>query len=128
MALEKTLSNPAIQVGNKSIAIKPNSLVYKSGKGDKNVRSQSAGGASIENVVTEDAETKKSMVKFTLFNTKTNIDNLEEWQDAVNGNSIEFSDGAFQKAFRQMVVTGDPEISLGAEGETEIEFEGLPLV
>lgn len=124
----KTLANPTVEVNDVVIAIKPNSLSYKSGKGDKNVRSQSAGGNSIEVVVTENAETKKSMVKFTLFNTKENVDYLEEWQDILGEVTIQFSDGDFTKQFRKMSVTTDPEVALSADGEFEIEFEGQPTV
>ena len=60
----RTLSNPTVQVNDDTIAIVPNSIEYKTGIGDKNVKSQSAGGNSIEVVITEDAETKKSMVIF----------------------------------------------------------------
>ena len=123
---ERTLANPTIEVNNGVIGIKPNSLTFKSGKGDKKVRPQSAGGNSVEMVITEDAETKKGMVKFTLYNTKTNVDLLTAWQDSVEGNTVRFSDGEFVRSFRTMTVTSDPDISLGADGEFEAVFEGQP--
>lgn len=122
-----TLSNPTVEVNNDAIAVIPNSIVYKKGKGEKNVRSQSAGGNSIEIIVTENAETKKGMFKCSLTNTKTNQDLLDSWQDN-DANTIRLSQGDFVISFRGMVVTSDPEISTGADGNLEVEFEGQPAV
>lgn len=126
MAVEKTLANPAIEVNDAAIGIVPNSCSYKTGKGDIKIRAQSAGGNSIDVVKTEDAETKISMVKFKLYNTRTNVGLVKGWQDSVNGNTINLSDGDFFEAFREMFVITDPEIMLGADGELEIEFNGRP--
>ena len=93
--MEKTLANPVVEVNNVVIGIIPNSCTYKSGKGDKNVRPQSAGGDSIEIIVTENAETKKSMVKYSLYNTKTNVDYLKGWQSQSDGISIRLSESSF---------------------------------
>ncbi len=76
-------------------------------------------------VVTEDAETKKSMVKFSLRNTKKNQDLLDGWQDNLQ-NTIRASQGDFVVPFRQMVVTNDPETATGADGSLEVIFEGAP--
>ena len=123
----KTLSNPTVEVGNDAISIVPNSLSYKKGKGDKNVRSQSAGGDSIEVVITENAETKKGMVKFSLYNTAVNQALLDSWQDS-DETTIKLSQGSFTLSFRSMVVTSDPEVSTGADGSLEVAFEGQPAV
>lgn len=122
-----TLSNPTVEVNNDAIAVIPNSIVYKKGKGEKNVRSQSAGGNSIEIIVTENAETKIGMFKCSLTNTKTNQDLLDSWQDS-DANTIRLSQGDFVISFRQMVVTSDPEVSTGADGSLEVTFEGQPAV
>lgn len=126
MAIERTLANPTIEVNDAAIAIVPNSCSYKKGKGDTKVRAQSAGGNSIDIVRTEDAETKISMVKFKLYNTRSNVALFTEWQDSVDGNTINLSDGNFIESFREMFVTTDPEVSLGADGELEVEFMGRP--
>ena len=121
-----TLSNPSVEVNNDAIAIIPNSLSFKKGKGEKKALPQSAGGNSIEIVQTEDAETKKSMVKFSLRNTKSNQDLLDTWQDTIN--TIRLSQGDFVVSFRGMIVTNDPEIQTGADGNLELNFEGTPAV
>ena len=125
----RTLSNPTVEVNDIIIAIKPNSLSFKKGKGDKNVRAQSAGGNSIDTIITEDAETKVSMVKFMLITTKEGIELLDGWEDAGDsGNTVRLSDGDFVVSFRKMVVTTEPERGTGADGETEVEFHGQPVL
>ena len=124
---EKTLSNPTVEVNNQVIGIVPNSVKYKNGKGDKNLRPQSAGGNSIEMIATENAETKKGMVSFELYNTQTNDDLVASWQDAVDGVAIRLSDGSFVKPFRRMHVINDPEFALGADGMVPVLFEGDPV-
>lgn len=128
MAIDNALSNPTVEVNNGTVGIVPNSLSYKSGKGNINLRSQSSGGNSISMVKTVDAETKKSMVKFSIYNIKPNKDLLNGWQDAVNGNSIRLSEGDFTVSFRNMFVIEDPERDLGADATWEISFEGQPTV
>jgi hypothetical protein len=125
---DRTLANPVVEVNNTIIAIVPNSLSFKDGKGNKTMRSQSSGGNAITIVVTTDAETKKGMVKFTLITTKQNDDLKSEWQDAVDGVAIRLSDGNWSKSFRRMHIMEEPEVTTGAEGSTEITFEGQPAV
>lgn len=126
--MSRTLANPVVEVNNAIIAIVPNSFSFKSGKGNKTLRPQSAGGNSIQTIVTIDAETKKSMVKFSLITTKQNDEYKDAWQDAVDGVLINASDGDWAKTFRKMHIIEDPETSTGAEGVTEISFEGQPAV
>lgn len=123
--MPKSLSNPTVVVNNNTIAIVPNSLIYKTGSGDKTVRPQSAGGDAVEPVITEDAETKKSMVKFKLYNTKTNLNFVKVW-GASFSNTIEISEDDVTESFSEMVITAEPERNIGADGDLELEFEGTP--
>lgn len=128
MAL-KTLSNPQIEVNDEVIAIIPNSLSYKKGKGDKDVKAQSAGGQSIQVVVTENAETFISTVKFKLYNTATNFALVDAWIDnSPTGSTIRLSEGTITESFRSMIVTSEPERVVGADGELEVEFKGQPVL
>jgi len=126
--MAKTLENPTVQINDVTIPIKPNSLSYKTGRGDRNVRSQSAGGDSIETVMTEDAETKKSMVKATFIMTKDVDASVIDWMDNRDENTIRLSQGDFTKSFRKMAVLGEPEMPTGADAEVEVEFEGPPVL
>lgn len=124
----RTLSNPTVEVNDQAIAIIPNSLSYKKGQGDKTVKAQSAGGNAVEAIVTENAETKISMVKFKLYNTKENFDLANGWTDLISGNTIRLSEGDLTESFRGMVVTSEPERMIGADGELELEFMGQPVL
>jgi hypothetical protein len=124
---DRTLSNPVIEVNDNVIAIVPNSFSYKEGQGDKDVKAQSAGGNAISVVTTENAETKVSMVRFKLYNTARNLNLAKTWM-ANQTNTIRASEGDIVVPFRDMVVTTEPERSVGADGELEIEFKGAPVL
>lgn len=126
MSVENTLANPTVEVNDAVIGIVPNSCSFKRGKGDITIRAQSSGGNAIDVVRTENAETKISMVKFKLYNTKSASGLVSGWQDSVTGNTIRLSDGDFILSFREMFVITDPENMLGADGEIEVEFNGRP--
>lgn len=123
-----TLANPSVQVNDAAIKILPNSLAFKGGKGNTNLRAQSSGGDAVDIVKTVDAETKKGMVKFSMITTKENIEFLKGWQNDDSGVTIDLSDQDFNESFEQMHVMEDPEIGTGADGSTEITFEGPPAV
>jgi len=119
-----TLANPTVEVNDVVIAIRPNSLKYKKGKGDRNARAQSAGGDSVDIVVTEDADTKKSMCGFTLILTKSADDLIDAWIANFDQNTVRLSEGDFVLSFRQMTILSEPERAPGSDGEVEITFEG----
>ena len=125
--MAKTLSNPTVEVNDDTISILPNSLSYKEGQGDRNVRAESAGGNSIVPIVTVNAETKLSMCKFKLSNTAQHLNQVKEWIAAEDGVTISLSEGDIQVAFREMVVITEPERAIGADGELEIDFQGPPV-
>lgn len=122
------LSNPTIEVNDQTIAIVPNSTSYKVGAGDVNVRTQSSGGGSTSTVITEDAETRISMVKFSLYVTDANAALIRGWQENrySGGNTIKLSQRGLDVplAFINMHVTTDPEYTVSADGTVEIEFMG----
>lgn len=128
--MTNALSNPTVQVNDQTISIIPNSLTFKRGVGDINVRAQSAGGDSIEAVITENAETKIGMVKFTLSVTDVNMAYVQTWHDNKfnGGNTIRISARTTETplSFTNMNITSEPEFSVGADGSVEIEFEGEP--
>ena len=130
MAGVQAIATPTAQVNNETISIIPNSLKYKSGRGERSVRTQSSGGSAVDVIMTENAETKKSMVTFEMLNTAKNISSVEDWQDALNGNAITISDNNqnFTKAFANMTVINDPEVTLSQDGNLTIEFEGSAAV
>jgi len=123
----RTLSNPSLEINDDVVAYVPNSLSYKEGSGDKEVKAQTSGGNSISVVVTENAETKISNLKFKLFNTAANLNLINTWS-ANLANTAALSEGEISVSFRDMVVCTEPERAIGADGELEIEFKGAPVV
>jgi hypothetical protein len=135
-----SLSNPVVEINDDLIKIKPNSLSFKKGKGEKNMRTQSAGGDSVETVRTVNAETKKSMVKFTLLTTQEAVEKFDLWDENDDRNLIRLENDdrnlirlseaktSFNIVFRRMSIISDNEITVGAEGEFEVEFEGPPVL
>ena len=128
--MANALSNPTVQMNDDTISIVPNSLSYVRGKGDVNVRAQSSGGGGATTVSTENAETKVSMVKFSLFLTDANRTLIETWQENRynGGNTIRFSErgSTIPLSFSNMNVTTDPDYSVGADGSVEVELKGDP--
>jgi len=127
MAASRTLSNPTVEINDEVWSIVPNSFSYKKGKGNKTVKTQSAGGDAIDVVITEDAETKKSMAKFKLFNTAVNLQGLDDWLSNFS-NTIRAYEGEIVLPFQDMVITEEPEVMIGADGEFEIAWEGSPIL
>lgn len=127
--MAKTLSNPTVEVDDDVISIIPNSLSYKEGSGDTQVKAESGGGNSIVTIVTENAETKISMCKFKLSNTEEHLNQIKEWKASNDdgGVTISLSEGAIQVAFREMILTVEPERTVGADGELEVDFQGPPV-
>ena len=126
---DKVIANPTIVINNVAIPIVPNSLKFKSGKGEQDVFAQSAGGSSTQAVFSENVETNISMVAFSIRNTPGNIELQSDWKDLKNANAIEITgDGGFSRSFNNMAQTSDPDINLGADTPIDIEFKGDPAV
>lgn len=118
------LSTPQVIVNDEVVAIKPNSLSYTEGRGERNVRTKSAGGGSTSVVVTRNAETETSMVKFVVLTEDTSIETVLGWLDLFDANRVEFSEGGLDRTVTQATVTNNPEVNIGESGEIEIEFTG----
>ncbi len=125
----KGLSVLTLEINDQTIEYKPNSLSFKAGLGDINVRHQTGGGEAGSKVITEDAETQKGMVKFSLLSTPANAERAAQWgllSRELNGNVIRLSGVGFTRNFRQMRLTTDPEITSGSDADYEMVFEGDP--
>jgi hypothetical protein len=129
MNFMSNLATPTVVINDNTIEIVPNSLKYKLGSGDINIRTQQA-GSTVTAVVNEDAETKLSMVGFSVIMTAKADSNVQAWLDArVNGGvTIDFFDGGIGHSFRAMVLVSEPERSTGSEGVIELDFQGPPGV
>jgi len=121
------LATPTVAVDDDTVEIVPNSLKYKLGKGDINIRTQQA-GPTVTTIANEDAETKLSMVGFSVILTELSDVQIDEWLEArtSGGVTIEFFDGSIARSFSKMVLVTDPERQTGSEGSVELDFQGPP--
>lgn len=127
MAEEFTqISDPEVVANDITVFVVPNSVSYKSGKGESSVKVQSAGNGNVSVVNSTNVETKKSMLKFSVQSTTQAIALKEQWQNNRGGNVFEL--GSVNVTMSQATMTNDPEIALTDDGVVEMEFEGAPMV
>ena len=118
------LSNPTIVINNNSVPIVPNSFSYTEGLGEQELKVQSAGGGSVQTVLSNNVETNMSMVKFSLHNTAENIDLARTWKVNGNNNAISITGEGLNRAINNAAVTNDYEVNLGADTTIDLEFKG----
>ena len=123
------ISAPSVVWNNETVYIIPNTLKFKTGKGERNVRAASGGGSSVQMVVTTNVETKKSMVSFEMMNTKANFETVQKNVDLFDQNAVELVDpqSGFATAISNLTVINDPEMSLSQDGNITVEMEGAPV-
>lgn len=123
------LANLVLEINDQVIERKPNSLTFKGGLGDINVRNQTGGGESGSTVITEDAESQVGMVKFSLISTAANAALVTEWgliSRDLGGNVLRLSGQGLTRNFREMRLITDPDITEGSDADYELVFEGRP--
>lgn len=129
MAATRGLADLAVEINDQLVEIKANSLSYKGGIGEVNVRHQTGGGDAGSTVITEDFETKVGMVKFSLLSTAANAERINEWGRItrdLNGNVVRLSGPGLTRNFAEMRLTSDPEVTVGSDADFEVIFEGRP--
>lgn len=117
------LSNPTVLINNISVAVVPNSVSYTEGKGEQMVRVQSAGGGSVQSVLSNNVETNLSTVKMSLFPTAENIALILTWKNNANANAISITGSGLTRSFTNAALTSDYEVSLGSDTQIDLEFK-----
>lgn len=122
----KAISTPSLIINNLPVGILPNSLKMTEGLGEQTVRTQSAGGGSVQTVYSMNAESLMSKVQFSLINTAENMNSARSWKVNLNANVITVIDSAtgFTRNFANMALTNDYEVEFGADGVIALEFMG----
>lgn len=123
-----TLARPTIIANNTPIQIVPNSVVYTEGKGEQNVRTQSAGGGLTEIVISENVETNMSKLNFSLMPTQENIALAREWKSKPGQNAFQIVEGQFSRTIGDATVVNDYDVELGADTVISIEIMGAAAV
>lgn len=121
----KALANPTVVINNTSVPVVPNSVKFKEGLGEQNVRTQ-ASGNNVQTVFSDNAEGKMGMVGFSIYNTPENISLARTWKTNLNENAITLTGTNFSRTFTNMALTSDYEVNLGSDTVIDIEFIGDP--
>ena len=122
------LSTPTIVVNEITIPVKPNSLKYTEGFGERKIRVESAGGARRNIVITEDVETQFSEFSFTVYTKTDSIAAHRDWLERLSANTVRWLEAGESRTITNATVTNNAEISSGVEGEFEVMFQGDPAV
>lgn len=123
------LNDIIILVNDEQIAYEADSLSWKDGLGEFNVRNAVVGGGQTEQIFSQNLTSKKGMVKFTMPTTIENEKLKRKWKVNRNNNVVELvgpSGTDFNKIFTQAVIINDPESNAATDGNIEIEFESNP--
>ncbi len=123
MAGPIALVNPTILVNNLSTPVVTNSVSYTEGRGEQEVRVQSAGGGSVQSVLSNNVETNLSMVKLSMLPTAENIALVLSWKDNGNENVIAIADNGITRSFTNAVLINDYEVNLGSDTQIDVEFK-----
>ncbi len=123
------LNDITILVNNQQIAYTADSLSWKDGFGEYNVRNAVVGGGQTERIFSKDLASKFGMVKFTMPSTIENEANKRAWKSNDDANVVELIGPAgsnFTKIFTESAILDDPETAAATDGNIEIEFSSNP--
>ena len=123
-----TLTRPIVVINNTPIYYVPNSVVYTEGKGEQNVRVQSAGGGLLSLVISENVESNFSKLKLGLYPTKENIALARSFKSNPGKNACQFSEDDFSRTISDATVVNDYDVELGSDTVITLEIMGAPAI
>lgn len=118
--------NPTIVINNIAIPVRPNSVVFREGKGEQSMRVQSAGGGNSETVFSSNVEANMSALMFEMINTAVNIELARGWKVNGNTNAATVTGSGLSRSFNNMAILNDYEVNLSSDGVIAIEMTGDP--
>ena len=126
--MSNALSNPTVVVNNLATPIVPNSFAFTEGLGEQTMRTQSSGGGTVQTVFSNNVETNKSMIKFSMFNTADNIDLIKTWKQNADANAISLTGEGLSRSFSGAALISNYEVNLGSDTTIDVEFESIPSI
>lgn len=123
-------STPTLVINNQVVFIVPGSLTFTEGLGEQNVRTQSGGGGTVELVYSDNAETKISDVKFSMFSTVSNIALARSWKLNGSANVISATHPTenIARTFASASLVNQYEVQANPEGKLDLEFKTAQAV
>lgn len=122
------LSNAKLVINNEAVQYEPNSLVIRTGRGNKMTYAVSSGGGNVQTLYAEDASTRKGYCKFSIRPTAEMLKKLKGWQNNANANAIDVFQDNFSASIQYAAVITDPDLSFGADTTIDVELEGAPAI
>lgn len=131
--MQEGISKPTLLINNETIAIVPNSATFDEGEGETTVRAMSAGGGSIELVISTDAEGMVGGFKVELPNTAKYINLARGWKKNPGKNVIQMLGNNKQgkplsRTITEASITNNYEVELSSDGKLSLEWVGMPPI
>lgn len=123
------LNDIVILVNNAQIAYTADSLSWKDGFGEYQVRNAVVGGGQSEQIFSKDLSSKFGEVKFSMPSTPESEALKRAWKANDNNNVVELVGPVgsnFTKIFTQACILEDPETSAATDGNIELTFNANP--
>lgn len=124
------IAAPQLMLNNVNIAIIPNTFKYTEGLGEQTMKTASAGGGSVVQVIADDASKKKSKCEFQFYADASLIALTKTVKQNLNRNIISGVDpqSDWSRTFQQAILVNDYEIETGPDGKLTLQFESLPCI
>ena len=119
--------DPQVRINNDTIATVPNTIRMITGKGESLVKPQSSGNGQTTPVYSEDVETKIGKIFMSVYSTKEMIDKMISFKDNRADNYLLLNSNQGQFVLKNAALITDPELTLGNDGQAELEFHGSPI-
>jgi hypothetical protein len=108
------------------VPVIPNSVTYTEGFGEQQTKTQSLGGGAVQTVWIDNAESKFSTLKFSIFPTVDNVALARSWKAGGNNNAASLSGQTdqsiyFTRSFNHLSINNNYEVTLGADGKIDCE-------
>ena len=125
--MANAINTPQLQINGIYIQIVPNSLQVTRGIGVRSVKAQ-ANGSVTEPVFEDDKTEAVGKIEFAIFNTTTNISQIQIFQDRFQNNKVQITQDDYSTSMPTATVTVDPNYELGADKTTTVTMMGSPAV
>lgn len=122
--------NLQVVVNNTPINVKPNSLKYKTGKGEDLLEAFTTGGQNVEMAHSKNVETFVGEVSFDMPEDAPTHDLIIEWKNNNPANQILLvnPDTNFTLTFNTATLMSDPEHNPNSDGVVNLEWRTAPAV
>lgn len=126
------LADATVTVNNEVWGIVPNTLSFNEGQGEQTVKAVSVGGGKTEQIYSHNVESNFSMVKFEVYATVLDIENVKAAKSNRNNNVVQIvgstPEGRITRTFTQAALLNDVEKALGADTTIPVEFNANPAI